>query len=87
MYSNVVAPLGARGRRKDKLLCRVRNTRLGQELHKQLCWQGKIVIDMPLRGQKIAAQVQEQAARLRRGRKLLNQLCSWIKLIPTQTLR
>lgn len=57
MYSNVVALLGPRGRRKDKLLCRVRNTRLGQELHKQLCCQGKIVIDMPRRGQNIAARV------------------------------
>ena len=34
MYSEVVAPLGARGRRKDQLLYRVSNTRLGQELHK-----------------------------------------------------
>lgn len=42
---------------------------------------------MPLRGQDIAAQVQEQAARLGRRRKLLNQLCSWRKWIQTQTLR
>lgn len=37
MYSDAVAPLGETGRRKDKLLCRFKNTRLGQELHKQLC--------------------------------------------------
>jgi len=67
---------GERGRRKDKLLCRVRNTRLGQEPHKQLCCQGEIVINMLLRGQGIAARVEEQTARLGRGRKVLNQLCS-----------
>lgn len=70
MYSNVVAPLEVRGRRKGKLLCRVRSTRLGQEFHKQLCYQGKIATDMPLRGQNIAARVQGQAARLGRAKKL-----------------
>lgn len=37
MYIDVVAPQGVRDKRKDKLLCRVRSTRIGQELPKQLC--------------------------------------------------
>lgn len=49
MYIDVVAPQGVRDKRKDKLLCRVRNTRLGQELPKQLCCRGEFVINMPLR--------------------------------------
>lgn len=35
---------------------------------------------MPLRRQNIAAWIQEQAARLRKGQKLLNQLCFWRKM-------
>lgn len=37
-------------------------------------------INMPLRRQNIAAWIQEQAARLRKGQKLLNQLCFWRKM-------
>lgn len=80
MYIDVVAPQGVRDKRKDKLLCRVRSTRIGQELPKQLCCWTEFVINMPLRKQNIAAWIQEQAARLRKGQKLLNQLHFWRKM-------